>query len=540
MKRSNDTEPQMSTTLKIKAGSITKAPPEKRAKMSGRGRKKGGAGAPSSTYDDDSNESGRVLTAQDILAEIRAEDERKNAQIQEAEQADEVEEEAAVPAAASRKLESNELVAKTDEFGAKDYRNLELKEDHTSRPLWVTPDGTIYLEVQSPVYKHAQDFLVAIGEPQCRTQHIEEFKLTAYSLYAAVSVGLETNDIIEYLGRLCKTVLPDDVKEFIRACTMSYGKFKLVLRQNRIFVESSHPSDMQKLLKDSVIQECRKIVSTDGEERPAYGNGPLPYGMEEIFGNTFAGESKEEAKQSNPAESQAEGDVDKANVPEDIDDMIDKLDAPEDDAELALKRRVVSFEVEESQIETLQKRCIELDYPLLAEYDFRADTINANLPIDLKPSAVLRPYQEKSLRKMFGNGRARSGIIVLPCGAGKTLVGVTATCTVRKRTLVLCTSGVSVEQWRTQFKMWSSIEDQFIRRFTAEAKERPPTDGAVCLCISTYTMLAHSTKRSFEAERMMDWLKNQEWGLLLLDEVHTIPAKMFRRYVFQKQFIFFI
>ena len=48
---------------------------------------------------------------------------------------------------------------------------------------------------------------------------------------------------------------------------------------------------------------------------------------------------------------------------------------------------------------------------------------------------------------MFGNGRARSGVIVLPCGAGKTLVGVTAACTVRKRCLVLCTSGVRVGGW---------------------------------------------------------------------------------------------
>ena len=53
--------------------------------------------------------------------------------------------------------------------------------------------------------------------------------------------------------------------------------------------------------------------------------------------------------------------------------------------------------------------------------------------------------QEKSLRKMFGNGRARSGVIVLPCGAGKTLVGVTAACTIRKRCLVLCTSGKKIE-----------------------------------------------------------------------------------------------
>jgi len=47
---------------------------------------------------------------------------------------------------------------------------------------------------------------------------------------------------------------------------------------------------------------------------------------------------------------------------------------------------------------------------------------------------------------MFSNGRARSGVIVLPCGSGKTLVGITAACTIKKRTMVLCTSGVAVDQ----------------------------------------------------------------------------------------------
>lgn len=73
----------------------------------------------------------------------------------------------------------------------------------------------------------------------------------------------------------------------------------------------------------------------------------------------------------------------------------------------------------QEMIEELQKRCIHLEYPLLAEYDFRNDSVNPDINIDLKPTAVLRPYQEKSLRKMFGNGRARSGVIVLPCGETK-------------------------------------------------------------------------------------------------------------------------
>jgi len=52
----------------------------------------------------------------------------------------------------------------------------------------------------------------------------------------------------------------------------------------------------------------------------------------------------------------------------------------------------------------VKKRCNELEYPMLEEYDFRNDTVNANLDIDLKPATVIRPYQETSLSKMFGNG----------------------------------------------------------------------------------------------------------------------------------------
>jgi DNA excision repair protein ERCC-3 len=119
---------------------------------------------------------------------------------------------------------------KEDEFGARDYRSeVRLKKDHASRPLWVAPDGHIFLESFSPVYKHAADFLIAISEvylpfikiqlkylqPICRPEHIHEYQLTAYSLYAAVSIGLQTNDIIEYLDRLCKTTLPEAIKKFI-------------------------------------------------------------------------------------------------------------------------------------------------------------------------------------------------------------------------------------------------------------------------------------------------------------------------------------
>lgn len=83
--------------------------------------------------------------------------------------------------------------------------------------------------------------------------------------------------------------------------------------------------------------------------------------------------------------------------------------------------------------------------PLIKEYDFKKDTLTHDVRIDLKSTTIVRDYQETSLSKMFGSGRARSGIIVLPCGAGKTLVGIAAAAQIKKSILILCTSGVAVE-----------------------------------------------------------------------------------------------
>ncbi len=95
-------------------------------------------------------------------------------------------------------------------------------------------------------------------------------------------------------------------------------------------------------------------------------------------------------------------------------------------------------------------------------YDYRHDKTNKGINIGLKPTAVQQPYQKESLREMFRKGTAKSGIIVLPCGAGKSLVGVAACCKVRKRAMILCNLDVSVDQWAEQFKKWSTADDKMI------------------------------------------------------------------------------
>lgn len=290
---------------------------------------------------------------------------------------------------------------------------------------------------------------------------MHEYRLTTQSLYAAVSVGLETDSIIEVLNRLCKIPVPAEVCTFIQRCTESYGKVKLVLKQSRYYVESSYQEKLQFLLKDETIRLAR--VNEDSLQVP-----PAPL--------------EKNSKLQNKANLNA---LKKAL---NVDDTITATPPPPPppplvaatasttagvaDDEEEESEDVHAFEIAADKIGEVRKRANELDIPLLEEYDFRNDTTNPNLEIDLKPITVIRPYQEKSLSKMFGNGRARSGIIVLPCGAGKTLVGITAACTIKKSTLVLCTSSVSAYQWKQQFMLWSNIKERNIAVFTSETKER--------------------------------------------------------------------
>ena len=392
-----------------------------------------------------------------------------------------------------------------------------LKPDHANRPLWIDPNkGRIILESFSPLAAHAQDFLTTVAEPLSRPEYLHEYALTAHSLYAAVSVGLDPKDIITVLDRLSKVPIPDDIRDFIQNCTRSYGKVKLVLKQNRFFLETADPSTLQMLLKDEVVGPTRVEDSDEvtKEKAPKMGDLVIP------GTKNFAAVKQ----QTNPPSAQPSSDAGRIQPTTDNGPFVDLREDDDDDDDAD---QVHSFEIRNDNVEAVQKRCLELGYPVLVEYDFRNDEKNPTLDIDLKPSAQIRSYQEKSLSKMFGNGRAKSGIIVLPCGAGKTLVGITAACTIRKGTVILCTSSMSVVQWRNEFLKWSNISPSDIAIFTSDHKEK--FTGNTGIIVSTYSMVTQTRARSHDAQKMMDFMTSREWGLMILDEVHVVPASIFRR-----------
>ncbi|MES1913701.1 MAG: hypothetical protein MHM6MM_005869 [Cercozoa sp. M6MM] len=376
---------------------------------------------------------------------------------------------------------------------ARSYLDLSLKPDHEARPIWITKDRTVYLETWSQLYQVAYDLLVAISEPRSRPEFVHEYEITVFSLYAAASIGLSTEEILGALEKLCKVQVPEEVQQFIKTHTTKCGKVKFVLRQGHYYLESPYKDLLLYMLQQSDSVRNAVVHRANADE-----NGLVRQVLRS-------------------AEWQPVQIGDTATTEKQIRSM-----------------ELFTVEISASQNEEVRRATQhDLGIPMMEEYDFRADRTARQLDMALRPVARIRPYQEQALNKMFGNGRARSGIIVLPCGAGKTLVGISATATVRKATLILTSTSVSVNQWKGQLERWSTIPSRLIVAFTAADRAMPPEEvlrgGEPCIVISTYSMMAHRGTRSAHAQAMTDFIAQREWGLLVMDEVHVTPARSFRR-----------
>lgn len=272
-----------------------------------------------------------------------------------------------------------------DMYGAYDCRrSLVLKPDHANRPLYVTPDCHVFLETFSPIYKQAYDFVIAIAEPLSRPQHIHEYKLTHHSLYAAISIGLKTDKILDALGLFCKTEVPREAVTFIEDFTATYGKVRLILKANKYFIESSDATALHVLLQDPIIAEARRAAGgTDIVETAASSGKDL------AIGGTTAKDAAE-AREDALLVSAVTAIEQKMDIPADLHDYLALVDGDNEDVSTA---KVVTFEVPAAMVQAVQKQCTDLEYPLLAEYDFRHDSTIPTMAIDLKPTCVLRSYQ---------------------------------------------------------------------------------------------------------------------------------------------------
>lgn len=138
-------------------------------------------------------------------------------------------------------------------------------------------------------------------------------------------------------------------------------------------------------------------------------------------------------------------------------------------------------------------------------------------PIDLSDGDwSMRPYQEQAVDGFWDGG---SGVVVLPCGAGKTIVGAGAMAKARSTTLILVTNTVSARQWREELLRRTTLTEDEIGEYSGARKEiRPVT-------IATYQVLTLKRKGIHPHLELLD---ARDWGLIVYDEVHLLPAPIFR------------
>jgi DNA excision repair protein ERCC-3 len=128
----------------------------------------------------------------------------------------------------------------------------------------------------------------------------------------------------------------------------------------------------------------------------------------------------------------------------------------------------------------------------------------------------LRDYQKEAVAKFELGG---SGVVVLPCGAGKTLVGAATMAEIKTNTLILVTNTVSARQWRDELLAKTSLREGDIAEYSGSTKDIGP------VTIATYQIL--TTKRKGEFAHL-ELLNARDWGLIIYDEVHLLPAPIFK------------
>ena len=138
-------------------------------------------------------------------------------------------------------------------------------------------------------------------------------------------------------------------------------------------------------------------------------------------------------------------------------------------------------------------------------------------PIDLAENGwTLRPYQRTAV-DIFSDGG--SGVVVLPCGAGKTLVGAGAMAATKTTTLILVTNTVSARQWRDELLKRTTLTAEEIGEYSGQVKEIKP------VTIATYQILTAKRGGQYAHLSLLDAL---DWGLIVYDEVHLLPAPVFK------------
>ena len=175
---------------------------------------------------------------------------------------------------------------------------------------------------------------------------------------------------------------------------------------------------------------------------------------------------------------------------------------------------------------TVKRELIKLGWPALDE----APLVDGDpFSLELKSSRLngagfgLRAYQEDAVRAFTGRGAPGTGygVVVMPCGAGKTIVGMAAMAAIGRKTLIITTNVAAVHQWMDELLDKTCVSRADLGEYTGAAKDVRP------ITIATYQVLTWRPDKESDFPHF-DLFRRERWGLIIYDEVHLLPAPVFR------------
>ena len=334
------------------------------------------------------------------------------------------------------------------------------------KPLIVQSDKTLLLDVHSPASEECRNALIPFAELEKSPEHLHTYRLTPLSLWNAASCGFSTQDAIEVLKKFSRYDVPQVVCAWIEQVGLRFGK--LVLIPEVIPVNSDENSEKGENQPETLILQA--------ENQNIYA---------EINANKLL------SKYLTPALE------------------------PKNSFRLSLMDRG-----------TIKQELLKLGWPVKDEVPLRdGEPLEINLRKETshgKPLTI-RGYQEEAAKALVGDKGPGTGFgtIVLPCGAGKTVVGMTIMSKLKTSTLIVTTNISAVHQWIDELLDKTDLTRDDIAEYTGENKEIKP------VTVATYQVLTWRPNKEGDYPHFK-LFKERNWGLIIYDEVHMLPAPVFR------------
>ena len=398
----------------------------------------------------------------------------------------------------------------------------------SSKPMIIQGDGTILLEVENDSYSECRDWLSRFAELVKSPEHIHTYKITPIAIWNAAASGLKSQKVLDVLVTFSKYPIPQNIVTDIRDWFSRYGKIKLekITDEKRNDVQSvnientsskinSHYSNVNLL----VLSSFDDILITE-----IYNNNSInKYVLNKLNSNNLLIDAEYRGRIKNA--------LIKIGYP--VEDLVGYVTG--DPLPIKLRDKIAS---------TGEKFC-------------------------------LRRYQYEASEAFYvsGSERGGSGVVVMPCGAGKTIVGIDIISKICQETLIIGSSTVGVRQWIRELVEKSFIDRKMIGEYTGDLKEVRPITVTTYQCLTYHSTKTQDKKREKETlheieeknnidsrseivnytsdiidnnatnnrygnndykiheQRIyphLEIFKAKNWGLIIYDEVHLLPAPVFR------------